>query len=320
MQVGANRLGGATINYPDPCIATWVNFAFMTDAVGFSPNTYWTGGNAVTMAATLTISHGDEPDTPLYAPTIGPCIFPMGIAKVLINGNPALAVGCPSISNAGNATSGAVTIPSPCLVFLMFRPEGTQAAELTAEFVDAVTRLSDSTTGAARGQLLEGGVGYYRIDAFAGATPSLAYGAIRDLCDRGMERLVLDLRDNPGGELHAALELAGDFLEPGTHLATLVDECGDSTEFHARPGEPWRMPVAVLVNEQTASAAELFAASLQLHGRARVRGARSYGKGAVQTIAADPSGGALARCTVGHVILPDGRSIQGSGVVPDSLR
>jgi len=325
MMPASHNTSGGIINAPDPCLATWVNFANMTDAAPFSPNVFWTAGNAIFQASILLMSHGDEPDTPVFAPTIGPAFFPMGIPKILINGIPAIALMCPSISNAGNATKGAVMIPSAVNVFMMFAASGTGAAPSVAEGPAAITREEleqlagslETPSGPGCGVLLSGGVGYLRIDTFTSAVPSMVYGAVRDLQAQGLTSLVIDLRDNRGGEVTAALELAGDFLPTGTLLCTLRDADGDDTDYRARAGTPWRVPLVLLVNRATASAAELFAGCLQAHGRALVAGERTYGKGVVQAVASRAEDGSLDRLSVADCRLPNGALIQGTGIEPD---
>jgi carboxyl-terminal processing protease len=117
---------------------------------------------------------------------------------------------------------------------------------------------------------------------------------VRALEAQGMRELVIDLRDNPGGEAQAFLELAGDFLEPGTLVATMVDGEGDETPYRSWQETPYRMPVTILVNRGTASAAELFAECLAARGRARVEGGPTYGKRVGMEVVVGPDGGAWA--------------------------
>lgn len=305
MQLASNLVGGGTVNAPDPCLNTWVNFSNMFEAISFSPNVFWTGSPAIFMASVLATSHGDEPDTGLYAPTIGPAFFPAGVPTVLVNGIPAISMLCPSISNAGNAVSGCVAIPSPTNVLLMYSDR------------ERLREVLEGARGPGGGVLLPGEVGYVRIELFSSATPSMVYGAVRDLAEQGMRALIVDLRDNPGGDVMSALELAGDFLEPGALMATLVDADGDETEYRARAGTAWGFPLVVLVNRGTASAAELFAGCLKANGRAVIVGERTYGKGVVQVVA-EREGGGVECVSVARCLLPGGVEIEGVGVEPES--
>ncbi|MEZ4311754.1 MAG: S41 family peptidase [Polyangiaceae bacterium] len=144
--------------------------------------------------------------------------------------------------------------------------------------------------------------------------PSLVHDALRRLAPRA---LVLDLRGCPGGDLHAALDLAGDFLPEGAVLATLTDGDGDDTVVRSRSERPLELPLAILVDRRTASAAEAFAGCLKAHGRAVVLGERTYGKGVVQQIVADASAPGARFATTAVVTLPGGLGLQGAGVEPD---
>lgn len=129
--------------------------------------------------------------------------------------------------------------------------------------------------------------------------------------------LVLDLRGNPGGALDAAVAIADLFLAQGriVSIEGRLPEIGQT--YDARPGDAWeRVPMAVLIDEGTASAAEIVAAALKTHHRAVLLGHRSYGKGSVQNVFALDSEHAV-RLTTARYFTADGRSIQADGVHPD---
>jgi carboxyl-terminal processing protease len=130
-----------------------------------------------------------------------------------------------------------------------------------------------------------------------------------------MESLVIDLRGNPGGDAAAAITLAGDFLDSGSVVAVLTDGDGDETVYRARGPRPRMFPLTILVDRGTASAAELFAGSLQAYGRARLVGERTYGKGVVRAVV--PSADGPRYDAVAVFRLPDGRAPQRGGLSPD---
>lgn len=132
-----------------------------------------------------------------------------------------------------------------------------------------------------------------------------------------MRSLVIDLRGCPGGELDAAKRLAEEFLDQGQEIATIVDGDGDAIVHHARRRGPHRMPLVVLVDGQTASAAELFAGALQANGRAVVVGERTYGKASAQAAVWAADGSGLHYATVARCLLPGGASLEDEGVSPD---
>jgi carboxyl-terminal processing protease len=143
------------------------------------------------------------------------------------------------------------------------------------------------------------GVGLISIRVFSADVPARVFTAVKELEAQGMRALEIDLRDNPGGEAAAFIELAGDFLEPGSHVVTMVDGEGDETVYRSWQEQPYRMPVTVRVNQGTASAAELFAECLAARGRARVEGGPTYGKRVGQVVAIGLDGQARAATVVG---------------------
>lgn len=166
-------------------------------------------------------------------------------------------------------------------------------------------------------RLLEGGVAYIRVKQFQERTHEEFIRAAGRLRARGaVTGVVLDLRSDPGGLVDQAAEVADEFLDHGTiyttrHRGEIVDEV------KARSGGAFSaLPVAVLVDEWSASASELVAGALQDHGRARVVGANTFGKGSVQSILQLPGGGGL-RLTTARYYTPNGRSLQAEGVHPD---
>lgn len=169
--------------------------------------------------------------------------------------------------------------------------------------------------------MLEGGVAYLRIKQFQTGTHSellAAVGSLREQSKGNLRGAILDLRNNPGGLVREATAAAGEFLDGGTIYTTR--RRGETIDdVHApRGGSLTGVPMVALVNEYSASAAELVAGALQDRGRATLVGARTFGKGSVQSIL-DLPGGAGLRLTTMRYYTPKGRSIQAQGVVPDVL-
>jgi carboxyl-terminal processing protease len=167
---------------------------------------------------------------------------------------------------------------------------------------------------------LEGGYLYARITTFSDTTAlDFAAGVARLRRDLGAKPrgVVLDLRNNPGGVLESAVEIADQLLEEG--VIVTADGRTPSARFSmsATPGEVIPgVPVVVLVNGNTASAAEILAGALQDHHRARLLGRRTFGKGSVQTVMPLAAGRAI-KLTTSRYYTPSGRSIQGRGIEPD---
>ena len=169
---------------------------------------------------------------------------------------------------------------------------------------------------------VEGDVGYIRISSFNEQTLSgleREIGEIREELGGAMMGLVLDLRNNPGGLLDQAVKVSDAFLERGEIVSTRGRDDGEASRFNATPGDLMDgLPVAVLINEGSASASEIVAGALQDHRRAVLLGTRSFGKGSVQTIVPIPGHGAV-RLTTARYYTPSGRSIQATGIEPDIL-
>ncbi len=161
-----------------------------------------------------------------------------------------------------------------------------------------------------RSFLLRPGVGYVRVSSFDAQTAADLRQAIEKLGGRSLKGLVLDLRNNPGGLLPVALETASMFLKPGQLLVTVGGRSVQSTQEKVPDdAQPYNFPMTVLVNEKSASAAEIVAGSLQDHDRAVIVGTPSYGKGLVESVFPLSDGAGLA-LTTAFYYTPSGRSIQ----------
>lgn len=167
-------------------------------------------------------------------------------------------------------------------------------------------------------RLLEPGYAYIRIVSFLASTGNDMENALRLLSRKErIKGLVLDLRNNPGGLLDQAVDVADIFLDEGLIVFTRGRFRNQHMEFTAHPdSRRYEFPMAVLVNEGTASGSEILAAALQDNKRTVVVGRQSFGKGTIQTLFPLREGNAL-RLTTAKFYTPKGREIQQSGVTPD---
>jgi carboxyl-terminal processing protease len=171
-----------------------------------------------------------------------------------------------------------------------------------------------------KSRLLEKNYGYLRISSFqsgTGQSLSEAISSLKKENEGKLKGVVLDLRNNPGGVLNAAVEVSDTFLESGLIVFTEGRIKNSEMRFSATPGDEIDgAPIVVLINGGSASASEIVAGALQDHKRAIIMGEKSFGKGSVQTILPITNGAAI-KLTTARYFTPSGRSIQAEGIEPD---
>ncbi|MCH2200666.1 MAG: S41 family peptidase [Fuerstiella sp.] len=160
-------------------------------------------------------------------------------------------------------------------------------------------------------------VGYLNLSQFAQTSTREVDQALKQLHRRGMKSLVLDLRGNPGGLLTTCVEITNRFLPCGTIVSTKGRLSGDNMHESATFSRTWDTPLVVIVDGDSASASEIFAAAIQDNKRGVVVGENSYGKGTVQTHFPLQSVNGNLRLTTARFYAPSGRAMSGSGVTPD---
>ena len=167
---------------------------------------------------------------------------------------------------------------------------------------------------------LGGGVAYVKLRQFQEQTPADLAAALEKASKAGMKALLLDLRNNPGGLLTAAVEVTEEFVEDGKLVVYTEGRVrNQNMRFSANAKKSYpRLPMVVLVNQGSASASEIVAGALQDWGRAIVVGTQTFGKGSVQTIIPLSDGSGL-RLTTAKYFTPKGRSIHGKGITPDII-
>ncbi len=162
-------------------------------------------------------------------------------------------------------------------------------------------------------------IGYVRLIQFNEPTAEELAKALDDLQKRGMQALVLDLRNNPGGLLNVAVDVCAQFLPPNTKVVSTQGRVASQQHDYATSGatkERPRFPLAVLVNEGSASGSEIVAGALKDLRRAVLVGETTFGKGSVQNVVQLPDGSAL-RFTTAKYYTPSKQVIHGNGVVPN---
>jgi carboxyl-terminal processing protease len=161
------------------------------------------------------------------------------------------------------------------------------------------------------------GVGYLRLSGFQKSSTDELDAAVEALTRQGLRILVIDLRGNPGGLLNVAVDIAGRFVDSGLIVSTRGRAQGQTQMLAAGGRARWRIPLFILVDHDSASASEILAGALQDHGRATIVGARTYGKGSVQSIFSLRSAPAGLKLTTAKFYSPRNRPYSEQGVSPD---
>lgn len=164
--------------------------------------------------------------------------------------------------------------------------------------------------------LLEGKVGYIALYSFAWNAELEFAKAMADLQSQGMTSLIIDLRDNGGGYVDAAQKLAGHFIEAGTFMYEKKQGVLEPHALEIKEGHHVDLPITVLINNNSASASEMFAGFMQDHKLATIIGARSYGKGVAQHVIPLISGGSL-KVTDMEWLTPEKHKVNDEGIGPD---
>lgn len=173
------------------------------------------------------------------------------------------------------------------------------------------------TVPSASGKMLDNGIAYVQITTFGDNTTQQLTDTLKTLMAQNPKGLILDLRDNGGGYLQTAVEVVSQFLD---HGVVLYEQYGNWTRktYNVIPGGlATRIPMVVLINEGTASAAEITAGALQDYGRAKLVGVVSYGKGSVQNWVPLSNDQGAVRVTIARWLTPLGRQIDKKGLTPD---
>jgi carboxyl-terminal processing protease len=162
-------------------------------------------------------------------------------------------------------------------------------------------------------------VGYLRISLFQNHTGQDLVEQMQALKLAGADRWLLDLRNNPGGTLGAAADVADAFLTTGVIVTTKARQASSNMRFDAKaidPSEGW--PLAILINNGSASASEIVAGAIKDHQRGQLVGDTSFGKGSVQSVITLPQGAGV-KLTTAYYYTPDGHNIHLKGIQPDII-
>lgn len=200
------------------------------------------------------------------------------------------------------------------------------------EYVDMTMERRDVTVQTVEYQMLEDNVGYIVVSQFDTVTTAQFKSAVDDLEKQGMKKLVVDMRNNPGGVLDTVVSML-DYLLPDdlvvegdknlvrdyadkTLLVYMADKNGKGKQYYGTDGHSLEIPMAVLVNGESASASEVFTGAMKDYGKATIVGTTTFGKGIVQNLIPLDNGTAI-KMTTAHYYTPTGFDLHGKGIEPD---
>ena len=164
-------------------------------------------------------------------------------------------------------------------------------------------------------RMMDGQIGYVSVSEFDSVTYDQYQKALKDLEGQGMKGLVVDLRNNPGGNLNTVCDML-DLMLPKGLIVYTEDKDGNRQEASSDDENQFTLPLAVLVNGNSASASEIYAGAIQDYGIGDIVGTQTYGKGVVQQIF-DLKDDTCVKLTIAKYFTPKGRSINGKGITPD---
>ena len=203
-------------------------------------------------------------------------------------------------------------------------PAGTQvtltvAREGEAEPLEFIITRAKITIDSVTGKMLENDIAYIDVNSFGEKTTGELQAVLDELLAQNPRGVIIDLRYNPGGYLHTSVEVASQFIDEGVILYEQYGDGNRDVYDALGNGRATDLPIVVLVNEGSASAAEILAGALQDYERAPLIGVQTYGKGSVQQWIPLSGDQGAARVTVARWLTPDERQIDGIGLTPDYI-
>ena len=177
--------------------------------------------------------------------------------------------------------------------------------ENSGEYKDITLTRRPIDVQTVSGKMLDEEIGYISVAEFDRVTADQFKSKIEELQGEGMKRLIIDLRNNPGGEVTTVVSMADYILKDGGRILTVANKKGTEETYDAEDGHSLEIPMVVLVNGNSASASEVFTGAMKDYGVATIVGTKTFGKGIVQKLTTD------------HYYTPNGNDIHGKGIEPD---
>ena len=205
-------------------------------------------------------------------------------------------------------------------VSLMKGPAGT---DITVTFYRKDKGLFDVkltraviNTISVKGEMLQNSLGYIKVDIFDEHVAADFAKKIKDLKDKGMKSLIIDLRENPGGDLAQCIELTSNFVPKDKPIVSTIDKYKKEKVYKSKGGSYSGLPLTVLTDENSASASEIFVGAIRDYKLGTLVGKTTFGKGVVQTLL-DTDDGTALKVTISKYYTPSGENIHKIGIKPD---
>lgn len=167
--------------------------------------------------------------------------------------------------------------------------------------------------------VMENGVGYLYLSSFSGNATEEFRSALEDMKAQGVKKLIVDLRDDPGGSLSIVVDICDMLLPEGATICSMQGKTTDPTLYYNAKSDMYDFELAVLVNGYSASASEIFAGAMQDNGRGAIIGTQTYGKGVVQTTFPLNADRGYLKLTTDAYYTPNGTNLGGTGITPDTV-
>lgn len=188
--------------------------------------------------------------------------------------------------------------------------------ERKGKFIDMNITREEIKTSPVNGKIIDGNIGYIILSRFNESSAEDLKNELDSLNKKGMKGLILDLRGNPGGALDQCVDIASEFIDKGKTILTVKDKNNSSQVYKSKGGDYTKIPLTVLVDENSASASEVLTGALKDYKRAVVVGTKTFGKGIVQEML-NTGNGSVLKVTYAKYYTPNGNYIHKIGLEPD---
>jgi len=272
-------------------------------------NESMSGGNFTGVGIYIELNRDNNNQLTVVEPIEGTPVYTAGLksgdAIIKIDGNPTRGIG---LDDAVSQIRG----PEGSEVLLTIQRRDVD------EPIDFTIKRDFIHVNSVVAKLLDGNVGYLKLRIFGDETNREIDQAMTDLEKDGAKAFILDLRNNGGGYVTAAVDVSSKFLEEGTDIVSIKDRYGGKNRYKSYGTVHPDYPLVILVNDFSASASEITAGAIKDAQRGTLIGTKTFGKGSVQTIFPLDKGGAI-KITTAHYFTPRGRNINDKGIKPDII-